>query len=125
MPENEQVVEAEVREVIWSKVEEREVTKFNPENKETLTYGESLGPAMSITDQDDADQYFKEYVTFLHRHIDKESNTDDMIVENVAKVNLSYYAGYFDLETRIRVEKLFSCSHPIFGRAKEKQPDNF
>jgi|ERR1035437_365213 hypothetical protein len=32
-------------------------TKFNSQNKETLTYGEALEPAMEITDADDAAQY--------------------------------------------------------------------
>jgi hypothetical protein len=34
------------------------MTKFNPENKEALTYGECLDPAMKITDEADAKQYF-------------------------------------------------------------------
>lgn len=33
------------------------MTKFNPENKATLTYGECLDPAMKITDTKDAQQY--------------------------------------------------------------------
>lgn len=27
------------------------------------------------------------------------------------------YAGYYDHNTRLRVEKLFKCSHPVFGAA--------
>ncbi len=29
--------------------------------------------------------------------------------------NLGYFAGYYDSETRERVERLFKCSHPVFG----------
>ena len=39
-------------------------TKFNPEGKEKLTYGEALSPAMEITDPEDAKQYFDAYVEF-------------------------------------------------------------
>jgi hypothetical protein len=33
----------------------------------------------------------------------------------VERHNLGYFAGYYDNETRERVERLFKCSHPIFG----------
>lgn len=33
----------------------------------------------------------------------------------IAKSNLGYFAGYYDDDTRRRIEKLFQCSHPIFG----------
>ena len=92
------------------------MTKFNPENKETLTYGECLGPAMEITDPEDAQQYLKDYISFIERYIDKKAEPNTrMIAEEVAKSNLGYYAGYYDNETRMRVEKLFMCNHPIFG----------
>ena len=39
--------------------------------------------------------------------------------EKICKSNLGYYAGYYDNETRARVEKLFLCEHPIFGSIKE------
>ena len=41
------------------------MTKFNPENKESLTTGETLGPAMEITDPEDAKQYLTEYVKHI------------------------------------------------------------
>ena len=46
------------------------MTKFNPDNKETLTWGECLDPAMNITDQKEASQYFKDYVNYIQRNID-------------------------------------------------------
>ena len=96
--------------------------KFNPEGKESLTYAECLGPAMEITDQSDADQYFSEYVTFVQKYLDKEPRSDGMTAEQIAKANLGYYAGYYDDETRIRVEELFQCSHPVFGKRIKNRP---
>ena len=93
------------------------MTKFNPESKEVMTFGESLGPAMEITEQEDASQYFKNYVAFIQECHDKEPRLDDKTAEQVARENLGYYAGYYDHITRLRVEKLFSCTHPIFGEA--------
>jgi len=95
------------------------MTKFNPENKETLTFGECLGPAMEITDPQDAQQYLAEYVNHIQKYLDKEPREDNMTAEDVAKVNLGYYAGYYDNETRGRVESLFTCVHPIFGTVKD------
>jgi hypothetical protein len=94
------------------------MTKFNPENKEILTTGETLGPAMNITDQDDAKQYFEAYVNFSILTHKNETNAYENAVK-VCKANLGYYAGYYDSKTRERVEKLFSCCHPIFGSIKD------
>ena len=95
------------------------MTKFNPENKNILTIGETLGPAMEITDPLDAQQYLTDYVNHIQKHLDKEPRDDNMTAEDIAKANLGYFAGYYDTDTRIRVEKLFSCAHPIFGTIKD------
>lgn len=94
------------------------MTKFNPENKEILTYGECLRPAMSITDQEDADQYLKDYISYQQRWLDKEPRINTITAEQMCKINLGYYAGYYNNETRERVERLFCCTHPIFGGIK-------
>jgi hypothetical protein len=93
------------------------MTKFNPENKTLLTYGESLGPAMQITEQSDADQYKEAMIQFgmnLTPTVSREK------AESVCNQNLGYYAGYYSEEVRERVERLFNCSHPIFGSIKER-----
>ena len=91
------------------------MTPFNPEGKEILTYGECLHPAMKITDQADADQYKAAYVAYIDRQLELNPRTDEMTAEQIANVNLGYFAGYYDDETRKRVEKLFHTVHPIFG----------
>lgn len=93
----------------------KSMTKFNPENKAELTYGECLGPAMEITDEADARQYLAAYAAHIQRYLDKEPRNDSLTAVDVAKVNLGYYAGYYDNETRERVERLFKCAHPVFG----------
>lgn len=80
------------------------MTKFNPENKETLTYGETLTPAMSITDPEDAKQYMRSYIEWMQKKAGVDSHEAEMIV----KANLSYYTGYYDDETSKRVRRLFN-----------------
>lgn len=97
------------------------MTKFNPENKSQLTYEESLGPAMKITDQEDAAQYFRAYVDYIYNEMKgKPLNANGLSPTEIAKTNLGYYAGYYDRGTRLRVEKLFDCQHPFLGKSKDK-----
>lgn len=93
--------------------------KFNPENKDELTFGECLGPAMEITDPKEAKQYKVDYVDFIQKALDKQPRNDDKTAEDIVNINLGYYAGYYGEHIRERVERLFNCSHPIFGSIKE------
>lgn len=95
------------------------MTKFNPENKDILTYAESLDPAMQITDAEDAKQYLAAYINYLQKF--SAEFEGGKTAEQVAKINLGYYAGYYSDETRERVKNLFNCCHPIFGKVAEKQ----
>ena len=94
---------------------EKEFIKFNPENKESLTNGECLAPAVEITDPINAKQYFDDYVKYIQRFLDKEPNEDGYTAEEIAKKNLGYFAGYYDYKTQSRVNELFCTSHPVFG----------
>lgn len=95
------------------------MTTFNPKNKKSLTYGEALDPAMNITDESDALQYLKQYVSFIQMQLDSgEASAEGKTAEEIAKINLGYYADYYSNETRQRIEKLFNCSHPVFGSIK-------
>lgn len=91
------------------------MTKFNPNNKKVLTYRECLEPAMEITEQADADQYLAAYVEHIQTALNEHPRDDNKTAAEIAAVNLGYYAGYYGNETRERVERLFRCSHPIFG----------
>ena len=86
--------------------------------KHEITIGEKYGPAMEMADQATADAYFEECVQHCMRHGRSRAEA-----ENIEKQNLGYYAGYYNSETRERVERLFKCSHPVFGSiAKNGSP---
>lgn len=90
--------------------------KFNPGDD---TWGELLSPAMEITDQAEADQYLADYTVYIEERL-----TPDRMLPagEIARRNLGYFAGYFDNNTRARVEKLFGCVHPIFGSIEKNGP---
>ena len=79
--------------------------------------GEKYGPAMKIECQHKADKYFQELVKHCMSfgRIREEA-------EEIERSNLGYYAGYYNSDTRARVERLFKCSHPVFGSASEGSP---
>ena len=81
------------------------------------TTGEKYGPAMKINDQKEADDYFEKCV----EHTMSFGRTREE-AEGIERENLAYYAGYYDDETRLRVERLFRCAHPIFGKAANGTP---
>ncbi len=79
-----------------------------------ITIGDKYGPAMKMTDEAAAAAYFEECVA----HTMSFDRTREE-AESIERQNLGYYAGYYDDETRARVERLFHCSHPVFGRIAE------
>ena len=83
--------------------------------KKGLTIGEKYRPAMEMTDQATADAYFEECV--LDCMIQGKTRAE---AETIECQNLGYFAGYYDNETRERVERLFRCAHPIFGKIAER-----
>ena len=105
------------------------MTKFNPEGKKVLTYGECLRPACEeIETVEDAAQYFRDYVRFIQDAIDEENGTAGGVnkngntAEEIAKINIGYFAGYYSNDTAARVNKLFDTTHPIFGSILAKTP---
>lgn len=81
------------------------------------TFGETLGPAMDITDQTEADDYFdqlvKHYMTC--QAAIEESGRTLQEAEKIVRENLGYYAGYYSANTQSRVNRLFRTTHPVFG----------
>ena len=80
--------------------------------KRKITIGEKYGPAMDMTDEKEAKAYFDECVRHTMSH--GKTLAEAIFIE---KANLGYYAGYYSAETRKRVERLFQCQHPFFGKA--------
>ena len=75
-----------------------------------ITIGEKYRPAMEMKDQVTAAAYFLQCVE--HCMSFGKSREE---AEAIERSNLGYFAGYYDHETRARVEHLFHCQHPIFG----------
>lgn len=75
-----------------------------------ISIGDKYGPGMKIEDQAEADAYFEKCV----EHTMRFGKTREE-AEKVEKSNFGYFAGYCDEATRHRVERLFRCSHPVFG----------
>jgi hypothetical protein len=70
-------------------------------------------PAMHLTTQFEADHYLADLV----EHNMRVGKTTCARAHEIERSNLGYWAGYHDKETRLRVEKLFACEHPILGKA--------
>ncbi len=83
-----------------------------------MTIGETYRPAMEIKGKGEAGEYFQALVERQMQHFGR-SQSD---AEQLERSNLGYFAGYYDNETRLRVELLFACSHPFFGKAKDGIP---
>jgi len=66
--------------------------------------------AMQITDPVEADLYLE----FLIGRCIAAGRTRAE-ADAIERENLGYWAGYYDNETRARVERLFRCEHPVFG----------
>jgi len=81
---------------------------------EKISFSDKYGPAMQITEQVEADRYFAHCV----EHTMSFGKTRQE-AEEIERANLGYYAGYYDNETRERVERLFHCAHPVFGKIAE------
>lgn len=87
--------------------------------KVVIDENNAYAPAMEIKDQANADAYFDALVELAVR---KGVNRARAIL--IQRQNLGYFAGYYEHATRVRVEKLFRCTHPIFGAAADYKPSS-
>lgn len=81
-------------------------------NEMAMTIGELYIPAMIINNQEDADIWFGLLVEYTMQFDDLTHSEATSIVKH----NLGYCAGYYNVEIQWRVERLFKCSHPVFGK---------
>lgn len=85
-----------------------------------ITIGEKYEPAMKVQTKTAAKHYFRRLV----KHSMHWFGMGRKAAVELEKTNLGYFAGYYDAETRERVERLFECQHPYFGAiAKKGSPD--
>lgn len=100
--------------------------KIKTVTRTEFNVSDPLEPAMRINNQEDADQYLKQYEELIRYEQEQYPETvHNKAPIEVARHNLGYYAGYYGNEVRERVEKLFNCEHPIFGKISEKGPPSF
>ncbi len=75
-----------------------------------MTIRDKYAPAMEIADQAEADAYFERCIQHTMTF-----GADRLEAERIERINLGYYAGYYDAETQERVNRLFKTTHPVFG----------
>lgn len=68
-----------------------------------ITDGDKYDPAMKVKTQEEADIYFDRLV----EHAMRVCGTTREEAEKLERINLGYWAGYYDCETMDRVERLF------------------
>jgi hypothetical protein len=82
-----------------------------------ITIGDKYKPAMEMINPKEATDYFELCVEHTMRFGKSRKEA-----ESIERQNFGYFAGYYDQETRLRVERLFNCVHPIFGAVAEHIP---
>lgn len=78
----------------------------------------TLLQAIEVRTQEEADECFSNLVEQQLR----EHGADPSTVDARVRCALGYFAGYYDHETRLRIEQLYRCEHPIFGPATKGLP---
>jgi hypothetical protein len=68
-----------------------------------MTIGEKYGPAMDVSTEIEAREYFEKLV----QHSMKVANRTREDAEWLEKTNIRYYSGYYDQQTRERVLALY------------------
>ena len=87
--------------------------------KADISIQDKYRPAMTIETQAEADAYFEQLVTHSMSFSMSFGRSREE-AEAIERQSLAYYAGYFGAETHARVERLFQCEHPFFGKIVER-----
>jgi hypothetical protein len=82
------------------------------------TYKALATRAMLVEDPEEAKKIFDELVQLSMSDYGKTHEEAEASI----KEHLGYMAGYYSHETRERVERLFDCEHPFFGKISVKGP---
>ena len=99
------------------KEQKKDMTPFNPKNEKILTLDKIFEQALAVVDKVDAEAFLNQYADYI-----KCLNPVAVDPMKIAKINLAYWAGYYDHPTRLHVENLFDCVHPVLGKATEIPP---
>jgi hypothetical protein len=81
------------------------------------THGELLGAAMQVQTVEEAQAYFAAYVDRLGElhYLTEETVPLRPVLEDQARRQIAYFAGYYDQATYDRVLRLYGLAHPVFG----------
>jgi hypothetical protein len=88
---------------------------------EPLTYGQILGPAMSVKTEDEANRYLEAMIQHNMRLFSQSRGE----AQRIALANVGYWTGYSDHQTAKRVMALFKTAHPIFGTSQPTSKEAF
>lgn len=80
-------------------------------NRNDLTFGDTLGGAMEVKTQEEADEWLDNLIKYQM----KMSGDTEEKAREISLHNIGYVTGYYGGETAIRVLKLFKTEHPVFG----------
>jgi hypothetical protein len=75
--------------------------------------------AIAVETQDAANVMFEQLVQEAMRENDNMGRAEAI---DTVRDNLGYFAGYYDHDTRARVERLYQCEHPVFGPIATTRP---
>jgi hypothetical protein len=78
-----------------------------------------LQAALKATNASEAEKCFNALVACL---LNKNKLTPIDQIENNIRDNISYLASHCSHELRMKVEALYSCEHPWFGKASKDHP---
>jgi hypothetical protein len=82
----------------------------------------SLDSLVKATDKATAQTLLDEYIEDIQRYYRAASDLKNYTeAKRLALNNIGYYAGYYDQETRERVELLYGARHPVLGSALGNQ----
>lgn len=86
--------------------------KFNPMGSQHLSWGEALDPIISIVNEDELKEYFEDYVQWNMSKLEGSTRAE---VEDMCRSNIGYWAGYYGVEARTKVENILKAIHPHLG----------
>lgn len=77
-----------------------------------MTIGEAYDPITLVKTKEEASEYLELLVNW---NVRMTGNTypEARVIE---RMNIGYWAGYYDQETQTRIYELFETEHPIFGK---------
>jgi hypothetical protein len=84
------------------------MTKFNPDNFDTVTIGLMFTDALQVGTKEEAKNYLNDYAFYIM----EKTGSDFGAALEMAKENIGYYARYYPSEIIEMVYDLFEINYP-------------